>query len=274
MWSGSEFDGRWRCGVAEEDEGVGAGGGVGFEVEAEGAAGGSLGEAGDEGALLGRDVGAAVGEQHLDLFDGQGAEADGGAAGADGGQEFAGVFGEDEDVDGGGRLLEDFEQGVGGLLHHVGGGEDEDAAGGFGGQVVGALDEGADLAELDEELRRVGREDEDVGVGLDEDAGVLLVGLAEFFAGGDGGGDLLFEVGGGGDAGAVGQTPQKPARVWPLDQRVAGLALALDGHGEHEGEGVFAGSGGAGEDEGVGQAAGGDGGAEVIRRRGCCRGIR
>ena len=68
---------------------------------------------------------------------------------------------------------------------------------------MGALDEGADLAELDEELRRIGREDEDVGVGLDEDAGLLLVGLAEFFAGGDGGGDLLFEVGGGGDAGAV-----------------------------------------------------------------------
>ena len=71
------------------------------------------------------------------------------------------------------------------------------------GQVVGALDEGADLAEFDEELRRVGRDDEDVGVGLDEDAGVLFVGLAEFFAGGDGFVDLFFEVGGGGDAGAV-----------------------------------------------------------------------
>ena len=44
----------------------------------------------------------------------------------------------------------------------------------------------------------------------------------------------------------------------------AGLALALDGHGEHEGEGVFACSGGAGEDEGVGKATGGDGGAEVL----------
>ncbi len=60
------------------------------------------------------------------------------------------------------------------------------------------------------------------------------------------------------------QTPQKEARDWPLDQMVAGLALALDGHGEHEGEGVFAGSGGAAEEERVGQAAGGDGGAEVL----------
>ena len=70
------FSSRWCGGVAEEEEGVGAGGGVGGEVEAEGFAGGSLGEAGDEAALLRGDVGAAVGEEHLDLFDGQGAEAD------------------------------------------------------------------------------------------------------------------------------------------------------------------------------------------------------
>ena len=31
-------------------------------------------------------------------------------------------------MDGGGRLFEDFEEGVGGLLHEVGGGEDEDFA--------------------------------------------------------------------------------------------------------------------------------------------------
>ena len=48
--------------VADEDQRVGAGGGVGFEVEAEGLAGCALREAGDEGALLGWDVGAAVGQ--------------------------------------------------------------------------------------------------------------------------------------------------------------------------------------------------------------------
>ena len=64
-------------------------------------------------------------------------------------------------------------------------GPERRTAWGLGGEVVGALDEGADLAELDEQLRRVGRQDEHVGVGLDEDAGVFLVGLAKFFAGGD-----------------------------------------------------------------------------------------
>ena len=117
MWSGSAAAG---CGcVAEEEEGVGAGGGVGGEVEAEGLACGSLGEAGDEGALLRRDVGAAVGEEHLDLFDGQCAEAHGGAAGADGGEKFAGIFGEEDEVDGVGWLFEDLEERVGGLLHEV-----------------------------------------------------------------------------------------------------------------------------------------------------------
>ena len=129
---------------------------------------------------------------------------------------------------------------------------------------MGALDEGADLAEFDEELRRVGGDDEDVGVGLDEDAGVLLVGLAELFADGDGFVDLFFEVGGGGDAGAVVADAAEGGEGLAVGPEVAGLALALDGHGEHEGEGVFSGSAGAGEDEGVGKAAGGDGGAEML----------
>jgi hypothetical protein len=45
---------------------------------------------------------------------------------------------------------------------------------------------------------------------------------------------------------------------------VAGLALALDGHGEQEGEGVFSGAVGAGKDDGVRQTAGGDGGTERL----------
>ncbi len=134
------------CGLAEEEEGVGAGGGVGFEVEAECLAGGSLGEAGDEGALLGIYVGAAVGEEHLDLFHRQCSQTHSCAARADGGEEFAGVFGEDDDVDGIGWLLEDLEEGVSGLLHEVGRGEDEDLAARFAGKGVRALDEGADLA--------------------------------------------------------------------------------------------------------------------------------
>ena len=53
---------------------------------------------------------------------------------------------------------------------------------------------GAHLAELDEELRRVGRKDEHVRVGLDEDAGVFLVDLADGFADVDGFGDAGVEV--------------------------------------------------------------------------------
>jgi hypothetical protein len=45
---------------------------------------------------------------------------------------------------------------------------------------------------------------------------------------------------------------------------VAGLALAFDRHGEHQGEGVFASSGGAGQEEGMRETASGDGGAEVL----------
>jgi hypothetical protein len=42
------------------------------------------------------------------------------------------------------------------------------------------------------------------------------------------------------------------------------MALALDCHGEHEGERVLACPGGTGEDERVGKAAGTDGGAEAL----------
>jgi hypothetical protein len=251
-------------GVAEKEECIGAGGGVGGEIEAEGFAAGSLSEACDEAALRGRDVGAAVGEEHLDLFDGQGPEADGGAAGADCREEFAGVFGEDDDVDGFRWLFENLEERVGGFLHEVGGGEDEDLARSFAGEVVGALDEGADLAEFDEKLRGIGGDDEDVGVGLDEDAGLFLVGLAELFTGGDGLVDLFVEVGGGGDAGAVVADAAEGGEGLSVGPEVAGFAFALDGHCEHEGEGVLSGSAGSGKDEGVGKTTGGDGGAKVL----------
>ncbi len=251
-------------GGAEEREGVGAGGGVGGEVEREGASGGSLREAGDEGALRRVEVGAAVAEEGFDLLDGQGAEADAGAAGANGGEELGGVFSKKDEVDGRGRLFEELEEGVRGLLHEGGGGEDEDAAWGFGGLAVSAGYDGSDLAELDEELGRIGRDDEDVGVRLDEDAGVLLVGFAEVVAGGDGFGDAGGEVGGGADAGAVGADAAEVGEGLAVGPEVAGLTLALEGHGEHEGEGIFAGSGWAGEDEGVWEAAGGDGGAQGL----------
>jgi hypothetical protein len=155
-------------------------------------------------------------------------------------------------VDGCRRFFQDFEERVRGFFHEAGRGEDEDLLWGLSGEIVGALDEGADLAEFDEELRGVRGDDEDVGVGLDEDAGVLLVDLTELFSDGDGFVDLFVEVGGGGDAGAVAADSAEGGEGLAVRPEVAGLALALDGHGEHEGEGVLSCSAGAGEDEGVG----------------------
>ena len=227
-------------GVAKEQEGVGAGGSVGGEIEAEGFACGSLGEASDERALFWSDVRASIGEEHLDFFYWQRAEADNRATGADGGEEFAGIFGEDDDVDGGWWLFEEFEEGVCRLLHEVGCGEDKDFAGSFAGQGVGALDYRAHLAQFDEELRRVGGDDEDVGVGLDEDAGFFLVSLAQVFAGGYGLIDLFFKIGSRSDAGAVFADSAESGEGLAIGPKVAGLALALDCHCQHEGEGVFA----------------------------------
>ncbi len=63
----------------------------------------------------------------------------------------------------------------------------------------------------------------------------FLVGLAEVFAGFDGGGytcssRLKAEA----MRVQLWQTPQKPARDCPLDQRSRGWRSPLDGHGEHE----------------------------------------
>ena len=145
-------------------------------------------------------MGTAFGEKFFDLVGGNGAEAEDAGAGADGGEEFAGVFREQDDGGVGGRLLENFEEGVGGFFHEGRAGEDGEGAAGFGGDAVDFAGEDADLADFDEELRRVGRNDEDVGVGLDEDAGVALVDVAEFFAGGDGFVDAGVEVEGLADA--------------------------------------------------------------------------
>ena len=106
-------------------------------------------------------------------------------------------------MDVGWRFFENFQQGIRRFLHEGCRGDDEDLGGGFRRQVVRAVDQGSDLAELDEQLRRIGWDDEDVGVRLDEDASFLLVDLAHLFAGGYGFFDFGVEVGALGDAGAV-----------------------------------------------------------------------
>ena len=163
-----------------------------------------------------------------------------------------------------GWLLEDFEQAVGGFFHERRRGEDGKRASGFDRRtVVGDVNDLADLAELDEQLRRIGRHDEDVGMGLDEDAGLLFVGFAEVVAGVDGLGDQLVEIGGVGDAGAVAADAAEVGEAVGL-----GRLEAVDGLGEHEGEGVFACAAGAGQDEGVRETLGADGFAEMRDRGG------
>ena len=94
------------------------------------------------------------------------------------------------------RLFENFEEAVGRFLHEGGAGEDGEGAAGFDGRAeIGVMDDLANLAELDEELRRIGGDDEDVRMGLDEDARLFLVGFAQVVAGGNGFGYAIFEIG-------------------------------------------------------------------------------
>ena len=130
------------------------------------------------------EIRAAGGEQLLESLDRNCAEAVQHGAGADGGQHLGGVFAEQDESAVGRRLFEDLEQAVGCFFHESRRGEEEDGALRFDRRpVVGVVDHLADLADLDEVLRRVGRDDENVGVWLDEDAGFALVGFAEVVAG-------------------------------------------------------------------------------------------
>ena len=168
---------------------------------------------------------------------------------ADGGQQFLGVLSKQDEGSVFGRLFEDLEQAVGGLFHKCRGGEDGEGSLGFDrGAVVGDVDDLADLADLDEQLRRVRRDDEHVGVGLDEDAGFALVGIAHVVAGLDGFSDQCFKVGGACDASAVGACAAEIGKAVGF-----GGVQTVDGLGQHEGQRVFTCSTGAGEDERVGK---------------------
>ena len=158
-----------------------------------------------------------------------------------------------------GWLFKQLEQTVGGLFHECGRREDGECALGFGGlAVIGDVNGLTDLAELDHELRRVGRNDQHVRVRLDEDARLALVGFAQIVAGVDGFIDKCFEVGGGCDADAVGADAAEIGQAIGL-----GGPETVDGLGEHEGERVFACAARTGQDHGVGKAAGTNAFAQV-----------
>ena len=105
-----------------------------------------------------------------------------------------------------------------------------------------------DLVHLDHHLRRIGRDDEHVGVGLDENARFLLVGLAQALAGLDGGGAAGFQVVGFGDAHAI------AAASAEIGEPARRRRKAIHRLGQHLRQGVLAGTVGPGEDDGVGKA--------------------
>ena len=134
-----------------------------------------------------------------------------------------------------GRLFEELEQAVGRLFHEGRRGKNGKRTPCFDGRaIVGGVNRLAHLAELDQELRRVGRDDEHVGMGLDEDAGLALVGVAHVIARADGFVDERFEIGGFGDARAVGADAAKVGQAVGF-----GGLEAVDGLGQHERERVF-----------------------------------
>ncbi len=161
-----------------------------------------------------------------------------------------------------GRLLEDFEQRVGCFLHERTCREDVEGTPCLRGPAIDARDDRADLTEFDEQLRRVGRDDEQLRVGLDEDAGVFLIRIAHLFSRGNGFGEALVQSEGGADALAV-------------RADAAGVRQAVRGDGreairrlrQQHGERVLARAARAAQDHGRGQTAGGEGLAQTMHRR-------
>ncbi len=175
------------------------------------------------------------------------------------GSSSCGIFREQDERGVLRRLFQQLEKAVGRLLHKRRGGEDGEGALGFGGlPVIRHVNRLAHLAELDHQLRRVGRNDEHVGMGLHEDARLALVGVAHVIAGGNGFGHERVEVGGRGDARAVAANAAK------VGQAIGFCGIeAVDGLGQHEGERVFARAARAGQDHGVRKTAGAHAFAQV-----------
>ena len=107
----------------------------------------------------------------------------------------------------------------------------------------------ANLIDLDHHLRRVGRDDEHVGMGLDEEAGLFLVRVTQVFARLDGFGEAGVEVFGLRYASAVRTASAE------IGQAINGRSFqAVHGAGEHQSQRVLARSVSAGKNDGVRKA--------------------
>jgi len=107
------------------------------------------------------------------------------------------------------------------------------------------------LVDLDHQLRWIGRDDEHVGVSLDEQPGFLLVRVAQIFASLDGFGEAGVEVFGLSDASAVRAASAEIGQAVAVSRR---LLQAVHRAGEHQSERVLARSVRAGKNDGVRKA--------------------
>ena len=185
----------------------------------------------------------------LDLRGGERAQIEGHGAGANRGQQFARVFGEQKNAGKLGRLFQNFKQRVGGLFHEGRAGEDVNALASFTRPIVDGLNHVANLVHLDHQLRWIGRDDEHVGVGLDKKPGLFLVRVAQIVARLDGFREARVEVFGLRDARAVRAASAEIGQA-------AGRRLlqAVHGAGEHQSERVLARPVRPGKNDGVRKA--------------------
>lgn len=280
--------------AADEALGGGAQLGTALAGEAGGEAGVAEGEAGAGAQQLGVGVGALGAQAPHDVVLRRGVQADGLAAGGDGGQDVAGAGGEQDEVDEGRGLLEGLQQAVGGLVvHGVGVLDDEDPPAGLEGGVGRGGDDG--LVDVgDEHLAGAGgRGPGEIGVGATGDAlgdGVGRAGAVGEEGGGEGAGEGAL-AGAGGPVEEVGvrgrpggrqsgedhgaglgmgcERVEDAGRRWSNGGLGLGLGGAHGGHADRDGPGA----GGAGcTTWGARRAVGGAAGADDLGAP-PCRGI-
>src|SRR5580658_2546365 len=102
------------------------------------------------------------------------------------------------------------------------------------------MDHGANLPELDHQLRRIRRNDQHIRMRLYQDPRVLLVGLAHLLAGGYGLVHTSVEISRLHDASAVATVAAEAREVTSVIRMLARLQLTFPRHREHKCQGVLA----------------------------------
>ena len=176
------------------------------------------------------------------------------------------MFGQQHQVNALRWLFQQLQQRVRRFLHESGRGDEEDPYGSLGRYVLRAGDHSANLAQLDQQLRRIGRNDEDIGMGLYQDAGVLLVRLAHLLAGSDGLRDARIEVRCFEDARTVSANAAEPGQHSSVFYGFPRLLFACERQGQHQRKRVFARTRGSRQDDGMRKAARSNGGAKIRNR--------